>query len=844
MKVFTSILKLTFLLLYKPVKTVALFLLLGLGTFTAYGQQATPVPIAVTLHQYLHFLESTYEVSFSYNSSLLSALLYQTLPCSDLESCLQNLSAQFPIEFEANGQGSYLIVPQRKDMRFTLWDTDKNSKIPYAMVQVNQGPAQYLLPVKGVYTVPNLFLGDLIHIQTGFYESLKVKADDYLGTNEVPIIVLEPSTQSLAEVSIQEYLTAGIDLQVENHSLNVDMDRLALLAGETDGDVLNLIKNIPGIQSPDGKPGNLNIRNSAFDHSALFFDGIPIYHTGHFFGTISPYNTMAVASATIQRGALEARYGNKVGGLIDIKTREDVPDSIDAQLGINSVYSGGSLAIPVLTNKVGLHLSARSNYPIQVLSPKMSAFNLLNFQGSRLDPQNNGATNKLIIDELLFNDLNGKLVWEPNERHHFHINGISIGNSYSYVLESPNINLKETENITMSNRGWTAFWWAQLLPKLETELSMVRSSLFLSENKQTQENGQQEEDEILKNELKDFRIQALVNYELSKAHLLSAGYERSQLETNFEEFRIQFDDYILTNNDQGTLHSSFIQYQWLGYAPLSVQIGLHSDVFERTEDFFVDPRVHITYKAHRHVWFKASGGRAHQFLMRYFNTDFNDFRTSNQFWLMAERNVPVLESQQWMLGGLFQKGGWTFDIEGYSKTTSGLTFPGNQVNREPGQLSTTGMDLFLKKRWAGIETWISYSLSKTDIDFKTKEAAHFDQRHNFTAVVMLKGERWGASASWFLLSGMPVRIPEIEPNSEWIETPYTDRFPYMHQLDLSANYKFWKKANTYRGVIGASVLNAYNQQNIVNIFQSNARVNNPYRYSVGIAPNIHLSLRF
>ena len=50
------------------------------------------------------------------------------------------------------------------------------------------------------------------------------------------------------------------------------MRDLGLLAGDTDGDILNVLKSLPGIRTPDGKPGSLNFRGSTFDHTLIYFE--------------------------------------------------------------------------------------------------------------------------------------------------------------------------------------------------------------------------------------------------------------------------------------------------------------------------------------------------------------------------------------------------------------------------------------------------------------------------------------------------------------------------------------------------------------------------------------------
>ena len=73
---------------------------------------------------------------------------------------------------------------------------------------------------------------------------------------------------------------------------------------------------------------------------------------------------------------------------------------------------------------------------------------------------------------------------------------------------------------------------------------------------------------------------------------------------------------------------------------------------------------------------------------------------------------------------------------------------------------------------------------------------------------------------------------------------FQGRFPIQHQMDLSATYQFSRPGAGWRGVVGISILNLYDQRNVINAFQENVFVQDPERYGVGFAPNIQLKFTF
>ncbi|MEL7003730.1 MAG: Plug domain-containing protein [Bacteroidota bacterium] len=287
-----------------------LFLVLPIVTCIAQGDQNT-IGDEVRLVALLEQLEQKYKVSFSYNHTLFDKfILANSIQCSELSSCLEILQQVAPIKIETNGTSDFLILPVRKEASFAVVEQETGNLILPITIQINNQESIYLLPTGNQYSLPDLFTTDTIQISSRFHKTVTLSAKELLLIKDK--LILEPETVYLSEVVVEGYLTSGVDTRLSDHSLQVDMKKLGLLAGETDSDILTVLKNIPGIRTPDGKPGSLNFRGSTFDQTLIHFDGIPIYHTGHFFGTISPYNPIAVDKVEIFRGTAPAKWGGRV----------------------------------------------------------------------------------------------------------------------------------------------------------------------------------------------------------------------------------------------------------------------------------------------------------------------------------------------------------------------------------------------------------------------------------------------------------------------------------------------------------------------------------------------------
>lgn len=50
-----------------------------------------------------------------------------------------------------------------------------------------------------------------------------------------------------------------------------------------------------------------------------------MYYSGHFFGTISPFNPYISKKIIFSKSGTQARYGDAISGVIDITTEDIIP---------------------------------------------------------------------------------------------------------------------------------------------------------------------------------------------------------------------------------------------------------------------------------------------------------------------------------------------------------------------------------------------------------------------------------------------------------------------------------------------------------------------------------------
>ena len=83
-------------------------------------------------------------------------------------------------------------------------------------------------------------------------------------------------------------------------------------------DILQKIQAIPGISSINESISNINIRGGSNDQNLLLWDGIKMYHSGHFFGLISAFNPYLTDKVTLTKNGTSSQYNDGVSGTITI----------------------------------------------------------------------------------------------------------------------------------------------------------------------------------------------------------------------------------------------------------------------------------------------------------------------------------------------------------------------------------------------------------------------------------------------------------------------------------------------------------------------------------------------
>jgi len=553
-------------------------------------------------------------------------------------------------------------------IRFRLIDNETNQNLQSVSYKINNDDEQTLYAEEDEFRLDNRYPLDSITLLSYFHKSIRIQAKDLLNTKTIQFFKKQ---FYLSEVVLDNYITKGVDVRLSDHSLRINTASLSLLAGETDGDVFNVLHNIPGIHSPSGKSGNLNFRGNTYDQNLVQIDDIPIYHSGHYFGAISPYNTAIITNIEVQRNMLPAKYGGRVGGLINMTTSNLIPDSTQYDVAVNTLFAGATIKTKLVEDKLSFSAAFRTSYP-GFSTPKLEAISTLIFQGSRLDGIADQVNNNPNFN-MDFSDMNAKLNYKINDRHSLALSFINIQNNLAAEIKSNgNSNEADFRDLELDNWGITGKWKAQLSDKLTTELRFSKSNMNLISVSQVFVPNERSRLEKFDNTISDTRLIAEATYAFNPSLTYEAGYSLTnhQLISNEIEQENNIDS---RRNQNGSLHATYLTLQKNWNDKLTVNVGIHNNYFAPIDNFYINPRISASLALNNRLYLKSSFGTSNQFIQKKFTNDFDDFNITNQLWFLPNKDIRPLKGTQAMLGGVYNKGKWLVDLELYSKNTTNIT---------------------------------------------------------------------------------------------------------------------------------------------------------------------------
>lgn len=849
---------------------VRLFLIFSLFSVMLLAQKKEKK----SLLKVLNSIENTFNIKFSFSEEVVeNKLVNVSGKNASLTALLQQIEKKTGLEIKKINDRYYTIT-NIKNIKICGYLFDEKTKTPLLDATAVTKTKGIGTNAKGYFELKGLREKDTITFSFVGYESVQKVVRELQG-NKCHNIYLKEALQTLNEIIISSYLTTGIAKNSDG-SILLTPRKQGVLPGLTEADVLLSTQQLPGIQSPIETASGIHIRGGTPDQNLILFDGIKLYNTSHFFGSISAFNPYIVDNVKVYKNASNVKYGNHVSGVIDIETMSDIPKKLSAGAGFNFTNADVNATFPI-GEKLGVQFSFRRSISDLLDTPTFDKLSQKVFQNTVLDEGKVLAEEQPFIEDennFSFLDFNTKVIFKPNENNAISLQQIRIKNDLKYVLENTNDNERRFDFIDIQNEGygitWDKTWSAKLSQK--TNLNYTNYKLFYDGNKKR--------DNVIynfttkDNEIKEVSFSTIFNQKLNAISELNFGYQFTNSDISYrlvqenDGFADLLNEDRKTNNQQ-TLLAEYIISKNKKY---NVNVGVRASYMPLLDKTFFEPRLYGRLQVFPSFWINTSAEIKQQYTSKIIEFFTSDFGLENELWAISnDVEIPLLKSKQFTFGVLFDKAGWLIDAEAYFKEIDGLTTLATGFDNTNGErifngsARVLGADFLVKKKWSNnFSSWVSYTIGENESDFfGFNGGGKFNGNFNISnAVYVAQQMKFGnldISLGWTFRSGLPFSdIVDSGFNDDQIRLERLANIngrtlPNFHRLDASASYDFyWSKKRKVKSKIGISFINIYNRKNILrrsyekvfNTAEFAEEINTVDTFSLGFTPNVVFRVQF
>jgi len=845
---------------------LVVLLLLCLGPATALSQKTQKEPDMVwkniPLKKALKLWEEKTGNSVYYNENILPAKHQVSgdfngkTASESLEMILQGTGLIYTLQGE-----SYILKKRDAEPPVKSSPSAKGQKVTGYVRDADSGEnligASVYIPGSDIGTTTNTFgyfsldlpVPDSVQLRisyTGYVSQLLTLQGIQHHTADIAL-----SAQRLKQVTISTGREYKISEGARMSSITLsqaDIEKVPMLMGEAD--LLRVIQLMPGVQSGGEGSTGFYVRGGGPDQNLILLDGVPVYNASHLFGFFSVFNTDAISRAELIKGGFPARFGGRLSSVLDITMKEGNMHKYTGEGSVGPLSARFLFEGPIVKNKASFMISARRTFMDLFLLP----WNLSRKSATGFS--------------YYFYDINGKLNWKINDKHHIYLSAYTGEDNLSLRFRDgskANNNFYESK----SKLGWNNItsalrWNYAVTPSLFMNTTLTYTRFRFKTASDLESLYANESTRIgfsYRSGIDDLAAATDFDWFASPRHHVKFG-ARYIFHYFSPGITSQYVNGVSSQNNTGRLTAGetqiYIEDEWKAHSRFSMNIGIHGSTFhvQKKNYWSLQPRVTASFKIIENLALKASYAEMAQYIHLLSNPGLN---LPTDIWLPSTGQIKPQQSRQVALG-IFKDWGNILQtsVEGYYKTMNNvleyrngssflLTGQNWEQSLTQGKGESYGAELFVRKRTGKITGWAGYTLSWTNRRFADLNGGKtfpykYDRRHDFKMTLSYAvTPRIDIGATWVYGTGNAITLPvETVPmanpgNDDDIVHNYEERNGFRmkanHRLDLSLS--FHKKTRWGQRTWNISIYNVYNRQNPFFYYASAGKLN-----QVSISPVI------
>ncbi len=645
---------------------------------------------------------------------------------------------------------------------------------------------------------------------------------------ESPAMVRLTPSLELLTVEVLGRVSSVAGTSVEGESLNPGiLEHTELINGRRD---LNSWLSLqPGVQSATGGYRGFAFRGADPEHNLTLLDDATLYLPSHAVGFFSIVPGEAIRSWKLYRGAGPAKYGDRVGGVLDLRLREGnrLKRSSNISLGLSDI--AGTTEGPV--GKGSYFVSARRG--------------LTDFWLDLLRPDNRVSRGIRPEIDFGFYDLAAKVNQPIGERQQLFASVFVGQDRYSDAATVYEGDASKIAGYTdRSTRSWGNVLGSVRHNVILGDRWFANSTLTLSDFRFSafdlvQATVQQREQpdsitvatsqNVFDSRIRDFGLKSDLQYAISKEAIMTFGVDatvhRFNITNGAQTAASDGGDTppstVPTLARVNTLDlSTYLSFDYTPNDRLSTSLGFRwSSQLSGSRPYQAPlPRASATYKLREQWGLNASFVQTRQYIHQ---IGTNNPGLPRELWVPTIRGLKPLQSDQVALSLDYRPTPiLNMSLGGYATRLQGLTrFSKDALNEEivdwvdnvqVGRGKSRGLEFQLNLEVTKWTIDCSYTLARSTRQFDVPffgpgpvERARLDRRHAVTILNEYRmSKRWSFSGVMRAGSGLPARRPQrTEFDGEVLETnlPLTNNWNYdgaqiqlrsSFTLDLGAKLKF------------------------------------------------------
>ncbi|MBT8259992.1 MAG: TonB-dependent receptor, partial [Bacteroidia bacterium] len=430
--------------------------------------------------------------------------------------------------------------------------------------------------------------GSLEEILLAFEEELninfkKITGRYYIITEKVKIDLSK--TQHLKEIFIKENLTLGVKKNTDDSSISISPNNLGIIPGLTEPDVLQSTQLLPGVQSPTETASGLYIRGGTPDQNLILWDGIKMYHSGHFFGTISAFNPYITDKIKLYKNGTKARYGDRISGVVDITSDSDIPLNTKGGFGFNMTHADAYLKSPI-GKHTAILVSARRSINDAFNTRTFKNLSKRVFQNTKISEGNKVFEDDEVIitnDLFYFTDLTFKAIVKPNLKDEIQFSNLFTKNKLNYGFLIEEFGEASKDKLDINNQGSSINWKHAYSEKFSQTINAYYSKYDL---KYVGSNSIADEfsDQLNKqNKINDFGLSVSSNLKLKEKTVIGFGYQYSadkvKYTLRFIDSESPEENFNESNLEKNNTHAFYTDYQYKIENKLNINAGIRGNYF-------------------------------------------------------------------------------------------------------------------------------------------------------------------------------------------------------------------------------------------------------------------------